>query len=414
MSAQAERATWGSRLGFVLAAAGSAVGLGNIWKFPYITGENGGGAFVFVYVICVVVVGLPVMLAEVLIGRASHRSPVGAFKRLAGDDSPWRFVGWAGVACGFVILSYYSVVTGWSLHYILLALRDAFSGADASTVDRLFGELYVSAGTNVLWHMVVMAMTTGVVIAGVRRGVESAAKTLMPALLIILVVLFVDALFQKGFGQAARFLFEPRFSELTLRGTLEALGHAFFTLSVGMGAMLTYGSYLPDGEPLGKATTRVAGLDTLVALIACLVLFPVLFTFGMPPEAGPGLVFKSMPLALRQLGGGQALCVVFFVLLFFAALSSAISLLEVVTSTLVDELQWRRRSAALAAGVTIALLGIPSALSGGTAVRQQLRRGLRPQLVRPLRLPGEQLAAPARRRAHRPLRRLADAGGRAA
>jgi neurotransmitter:Na+ symporter, NSS family len=359
-----DRGQWRSRLGFVLAAAGSAVGLGNVWKFPYITGENGGGIFVLIYLLCVAFIGLPVMIAEVVVGRAAQRSPVGAFQKLSGDLTAWRVVGWMGVVAGFVILSYYSVVAGWTMHYALMGLARFFAGKTPDQIGAAFGTLYGSPDINLFWHFVFLGITVAIVLGGVQRGIEAAARVLMPALLLMLGVLLVDAAFQPGFGRAFDFVFGAHAERLHPAGVLEALGHSFFTLSLGMGAMLTYGSYLSKKDDLVSASVLVSLLDTAVGLIACLVLFPIIFSFGMEPSAGPGLVFKSMPIAFSQMAGGMVLTIVFFVLLFFAALTSAISLLEVVASTLIDQLGWTRRRAVLSMATAIFLFGVPSALSG--------------------------------------------------
>ncbi len=363
-----ERSQWRSRLGFVLAAAGSAVGLGNLWKFPYITGENGGGVFVLIYLGAIVLVGIPIMVAEVLLGRAAQSSPVGAFRRFSSPRSPWVGLGWLGVASAFVILSYYGVVAGWALHYAWLSVSGGITGLGAKGLEPLFGEVYASLPINVGWQVVFMALTVAVVLGGVQKGIERWARVLMPALLLMLLVLMVNSFTLDGFSAGARFVFAPRADKLTAAGVLEAVGHAFFTLSLGMGAMLTYGSYLKREDDLVSSAVAVSVLDTLVALMACLVLFPITFTFGMEPAGGPGLVFKNVPIALAQLPAGGLLAVVFFALLVFAALTSAISLLEVAAAYFIDERGWSRRKAVLVTGGAITALGIPSALSGGTAL----------------------------------------------
>ncbi|MGF1509497.1 MAG: sodium-dependent transporter [Myxococcota bacterium] len=362
------RGHWGSRFAFVLAAAGSAVGLGNIWKFPYITGVYGGGLFVSVYLVCILFVGIPVLMAEVMIGRATQKSPVGAFASLSAGASAWSLVGWMGVVSGLIILSYYSVVAGWSLHYVFLCATNSLSGMDSDAIANVFGSLYAHGALNVFWHLVVMSLTTSIVLGGVSGGIETSVKILMPALLILMSLLLVDAMFQKGFLPAVSFIFEPRLTELSAEGVLEALGHSFFTLSLGMGAMLTYGSYLREDDDVPSAAILIGGLDTFVALVACLVIFPIIFTFDLTSQGGPGLVFGTIPVALSQLPGGGILNFAFFTLLFFAALSSTISLLEVVTATVIDQFGWSRVRATIAVGLTITLLGIPSALSGSSAV----------------------------------------------
>lgn len=367
------RGHWGSRLGFILAATGSAVGLGNIWKFPYITGTYGGGLFVLVYLVCIALVGVPILIAEVIIGRAAQQSPVGAFESLAPKEDgtiasrmPWAWVGWIGVVAGFVILSFYSVVAGWALHYAFLAGMDTFSPMNAQSIQELFGQVYANPGLNIFWHSVVMGLTVGIVYGGVSGGIETAVRFLMPALLLLMAGLFVEGILQPGFPKAVAFVFEPQVDRLNAEGFLEALGHGFFTLSLGMGAMLTYGSYLRENDDVPGSSFAIAIMDTFVALAACLIIFPVIFTFDLEPAAGPGLVFVTIPVALRQLTGGPILNFVFFALLFFAAMSSAISLLEVVTSTAIDRLKWPRGKATVVVGAVIYGVGIPSALSGGT------------------------------------------------
>lgn len=362
------RGQWGTRFGFVLAAAGSAVGLGNIWKFPYITGENGGGLFVLIYLVCIALVGLPILLAEILIGRRAQRSPVGAFVAIRGEGTAWRVVGWMGVLSGLIILSYYSVVAGWTMNYILMSVAGVFSGKSAEQIGGYFGTLYAAGDINVFWHFLFMVTTLGVVLGGVTKGIEAWARVLMPLLFALLVLLALDASLQPGFGKAVTFLFKPDPGRLAPSGVLEALGHSFFTLSLGMGAMLTYGSYVPKDGDIVTSSTLIAVLDTAVALLACLILFPVIFSFGMQPEAGPGLVFKSIPIALSQMAGGRVLSIAFFALLFVAALTSAISLLEVVVSSLIDQVGWSRRRAALSSAALIFLLGVPSALSGSAGI----------------------------------------------
>lgn len=362
-----QRGEWSSRLGFVLAAAGSAVGLGNIWKFPYITGANGGGLFVLVYIGCVAFVGIPILAAEVLLGRASRASPVGAFRKFSGLKSPWIGVGILSVLTPCVILSYYSVVAGWCADYVFLAASGGL-GTELEAIPSLFGALYSNPTRNLGWHVLFMGVTAGIVVGGVRGGVERASRLLMPTLLVMLVVLLVQALFLPGFSQALDFIFTPRPDNFTAAGALEALGHAFFTLSVGMGAMLTYGSYLSKRESLPASAVSVGVLDTLVALGACLVIFPITFSYGLEPAAGAGLVFQTLPLAFAQMPLGSVWAAGFFLLLFFAALTSGISLLEVSASFAIDQWGIPRRAAAIGAGTFVFLLGIPSALSGGEGI----------------------------------------------
>ena len=364
-----QREHWGSRFGFILAAAGSAVGLGNIWKFPYITGENGGGLFVLIYLFCIAIVGIPIMIAEIIIGRSSQKSPVGAFAALAGKNSNWKYVGWLGVFSGFIILSYYSVVAGWALNYTFMSLSNFFDGKSPDEIGSIFGVMYGASGINLFWHAVFMMLVIGVVIAGVKSGIEKWNRILMPILILIFVVLAIISIFLSGWGDAVQFVFYPHFDALKPSGVLEALGHAFFTLSLGMGAMLTYGSYLKKSANVPKAAMLISVLDTGVALLACMVMFPIIFTYGYSPEAGPGLVFKTLPIIFSEIGDfGMFISFVFFLLLLFAALSSAVSLLEVVTSYFIDEKGWSRHKATLITGGAIFLFGIPSALAGSSAL----------------------------------------------
>ncbi len=357
-----QRGAWGSKLAFVLAAAGSAIGLGNVWKFPYITGVYGGGAFVFVYLISVLLVGLPLLLAEILLGKSSHRDPVGTFKVLAPKKQYWQFVGWLGVTAGFVILSFYSVVAGWALSYFFRSIFEPFSGLPPQQIDHLFVQLTSSPGVEILWHFIFMSMTVGIVIGGVKGGLERWSKILMP--LLFGIILFLDgyAATTKGFSHGLTFLFKPDFSKLTPDAILQALGHSFFTLSLGMGAMITYGSYMKDEDDIVIPGISIAILDTLIALMAGIAIFPIVFSFGLKPSAGPGLVFRTLPVVFSKLEFGMVISSLFFILLTFAALTSAISLLEVVVAFFVDELGWNRKIVTPVMGFLIFLLGIPSAI----------------------------------------------------
>ena len=355
------RGHWSSRLGFIMAAAGSAVGLGNIWKFPYITGMHGGGAFVLFYLFCILVIGIPIMLAEMVIGRHTHKDPVGAFRKLRGG--PWTMVGWLGVTAGFVILSYYAVVAGWAVDYLWLALKGTFSGKNAQEVPELFGALLASDLAQLFWQAVFLGLTVSIVLGGVSKGLERANKLMMPVLLLILIGLAVRGFFSPGGSQALAFLFTPDWQKLNAAAMLEAMGHAFFSLSLGMGAMLTYGSYADERTNLPNVALTVSIMDTCVALLAGIAIFPIVFTYGMAPSAGPGLVFKTLPIIFSQMPGGTVIAILFFLLLVFAALTSGISLLEVVVAYYCDEKKWSRRKATLVVGFLIFLLGVPSALS---------------------------------------------------
>jgi len=368
-----QRAQWSGRLGFVLAAAGSAIGLGNLWKFPYITYENNGGAFVLVYLAAIAVVGVPIMVAEILLGRKSQRNAVGAFGVLARGKPggrAWQGVGFLGVLTGFVILSYYSVIAGWTLRYILMAVTGEL-GALAHHPEALqsfFTGFLANPYQQILCHVLFMGATVGVVFFGVGRGIERAAKLLMPLLLSILVILVVYSFWAPGFKDAITFLFRPNFSELTAGGVLEALGHSFFTLSLGMGAMLTYGSYMRKRDSIPRAALTICALDTLIAIMACIIMFSIIFSFDFEVTKSSTILFTTLPVVFFQLPGGAIVSGLFYLLVAFAALSSTISLLEVVSSYAIDELGWRRRRATLTMGVAILAFGVLSALSlGGNA-----------------------------------------------
>jgi len=368
-----ERAQWSGRLGFILAAAGSAIGLGNLWKFPYITYENNGGAFVLVYLAAIAVVGVPIMVAEIVLGRRSQKNAVGAFRVLA-EGKPggrvWRGVGFLGVMTGFIILSYYSVIAGWTLRYILMAVTGEL-GALAHHPEALqsfFGDFLANPYQQILCHALFMGATVGVVYFGVGRGIERAAKLLMPVLLSILVMLVVYSFWTPGFKDAVAFLFRPNFSELTAGGVLEALGHSFFTLSLGMGAMLTYGSYMRKRDSIPRAALTICALDTVIAIMACIIMFSIIFSYDFDVTKSSTILFTTVPVVFFQLPGGAIVSGLFYLLVAFAALSSTISLLEVVSSYAIDELGWQRRRATLTMGAAILAFGILSAISmGGSA-----------------------------------------------
>ncbi len=363
-----QRGHWGSKAGFILAAAGSAIGLGNIWKFPYITGAHGGGAFVLIYLGCIALIALPILIGEIIMGKTTQQSAVPAFRELSKPASPWMGIGWMGVLAAFLLLSYYAVIAGWTLHYVWLAIQGTFTGLDAEGVNNVFGEVASSSGTNLVWLVVFMALTTFIVAGGIKRGIELASRIMLPLLGLILLALMIVAATnaKSGFSEAADFVFSFRTDQLTAEGVLEAVGHAFFSVGVGMGTMIAYGSYLKRKSDAVGTSVLIVSLDTIIALMACMVLFPITFAYGLEPDAGPGLVFKNMPIALLALPGGPFLAVIFFVLLFVAALTSAISLLEVATSYVIDELKWNRVKAAIIGGVLITIVGVPSALSNGS------------------------------------------------
>ncbi len=360
-----KREHWGSQLGFILAAAGSAVGLGNIWKFPYITGENGGGAFVLVYLLAIAIIGIPVMLAELVIGRKTQRNPVGAYHALK-PGSIWILGGYLGVIAGFIILSFYSVVGGWTIGYMFKALFTGFKNLTSMEIAKNnFDSFVKSPFYSIFFHFLFMGLTVLIVYKGIKQGIEKWSKILMPAIFIILFLLIIKGLSMKGAMAGVQFYLSPDFSRLSSRSVLIALGHAFFSLSLGMGVMITYGSYLSKKENLWKSALTIVTIDTLIALLAGLAIFPAVFAMGFNPSAGPGLVFNILPSVFAKMSIGFVWGFLFFLLLAIAALTSAISILEVVTAYFIDELHIERRKATLIFGFLIFLLGIPSALSFG-------------------------------------------------
>jgi len=372
---------WSSRLMFILAAAGSAVGLGNIWKFPYIAGENGGGAFVLFYLLCVAMVGLPIMMAEILIGRRGRQSPINtmrALRRAEGASASWVLLGWGGMAAGFLILSYYSVIAGWALAYVPRAAAGVFQGATADGVKSIFSDLIADPERLLAWHTLFMGMTLVVVARGVRHGLERAIRFMMPLLFVLLLLLVGYAYVEGDFARGWDFLFRPDFSKLIYQCMVKdgveqcvlnrqpmliALGHAFFTLSLGMGAIMVYGSYMPKTASITGAALLIALLDTLVALLAGLAIFPIVFANGLAPDSGPGLVFKTLPLAFGAMPFGSLFGALFFVLLVFAAWSSAISLIEPAVAWMVENRGMNRVRATLWTGGIVWALGLGTIFS---------------------------------------------------
>jgi NSS family neurotransmitter:Na+ symporter len=361
-----ERGNFGSRAGFVLAAAGSAIGLGNIWRFPYFAGEHGGGAFVVVYLFFVVVIGVPVMLAELSLGRAAQRNPVGAFRVLAPGARGWPLVGGLGVLSAFAILAFYSVVAGWTLGYLWRALRGGLSGlADANASANFFETMIGDSWAAVLLSGVFLLITVLVVRGGVAGGIERASKILMPVFFVLLLVLAGRAVTLEGGEAGLRYLFEFKWSAVTTKVVMSALGQALFSLSLGLGAMITYGSYLPRRENLWSAGATVAAFDTMIALLAGVIIFPAVAAAGGDFGGGPALVFVTMPTVFNALPGSAIVGIAFYALLVIAALTSTISLLEVVVSYFIDERRWSRNAATWLVGSACFVLAVPSALSQG-------------------------------------------------
>ncbi|WP_375739747.1 sodium-dependent transporter [Pseudomonas boanensis] len=360
------RGQWSSRWVFFLAATGSAVGLGNIWKFPYITGENGGGAFVMVYLACILVIGIPLLMLEVMIGRRGRANPEGAIGVVAaqaGASRHWRALGTMAVLTGFLILSFYTLIAGWAVAYVPDALLGRFAGLTGESSSALFGALLADPLKLIAYGTLVLLATLLIVAFGVHKGLERSLRFLMPGLFILLLVLVGYAATTGHFAAAVHFLFDVDFSKLTGQSVLVALGHSFFTLSLASGAMMVYGSYLPAGTSIAKTSIMVAVADTAVALLAGLAIFPLVFANGLEPGSGPGLIFVTLPIAFGQMPLGALVGALFFVMLAIAALTSAISLSEPTIAWLTERFGLSRLKAVLLSGVALWILGLGSVFS---------------------------------------------------
>ena len=332
--------TWASRWTFIMAATGSAVGLGNMWKFPYVAGSNGGGAFVLAYIACILLIGVPVMMAEVAIGRRGRQSPINSMRDIVAESdahSAWRSIGWLGVVAGMLIISFYAVIAGWALDYIFSMASGELRGATGDVAAGVFGRLLADPTRLVFWQTLFLMLCVGVVVGGVKKGLGVAVEILMPLLFIMLLILLGFSFFRGNFQAGWDFLFTFDFAALTGRGVLEAMGQAFFTLSIGMGAIMAYGAYMPQNANIGKTILTVAFFDSMTAIISGLIIFSIVFaTPGVEPSAGPGLMFISLPVAFGNMPGGLLIGSVFFVLVTIAAWSSAISLLEPAVAWLIE------------------------------------------------------------------------------
>lgn len=365
-STSASSQRWSSRWLFVLAAAGSAVGLGNIWKFPYIAGENGGGAFVLIYLVCIAVVGIPIMVSEVLLGRQGRSSPIHTMRKLAkaaGRSQRWSVLGWMGVLAGFLILSYYAVIAGWAVNYVWLSGSGVFEGVSAQTVGQSFDDFLASPLELIAYQTAFMILTIWIVGRGVTKGLEAAISWFMPLLFLLLIALLVYSFNSGGFDQGFAFMFDMKWEAVTADSWLIAMGQAFFTLSLGMGTMMAYGAYVPDDANLGTTVVTIAALDTLIAVAAGLAIFPIVFANGLEVAQGPGLTFVTLPLAFGQMPFGSIFGALFFLLLSFAAITSAISLTEPALSFLVEEYNAKRQRVAISLGVICWALGLGTVFS---------------------------------------------------
>ncbi|MFV8818204.1 sodium-dependent transporter [Haliea sp. E17] len=357
---------WSSRFAFIMASVGFAVGLGNIWRFPYITGENGGAAFVLVYLACAFAIGLPVLMAELMIGRRGQASPPTAVANVAARTQRsrnWKVIGGMGLLAAYTIEIVYAVVVGWVLWYLFKALVTGFAGMDVVTAEATFGAVLQDNPGMLFWTLVGLAITGVIIHAGVQKGIERAVSVMMPVMLLLLLGLAVYNYFAGGFGDAVRWLFTPDFSKLGWESVLAAIGQAFFSISVAMGGMMTYGSYLPQDISIARSALIVVLADTFVALLAGLVIFPAVFKFGLDPAAGPGLIFQTLPVAFAQMPGGHLFAVVFFVILSVAGITSMVGLVETVNAWVEERFGMARRNSSLVVVSSIALLSVLSLMS---------------------------------------------------
>ena len=357
------REHWGSTLGFIMATAGSAIGLGSLWRFPYVVGQNGGGAFVILYVLFTFLVGVPVFLAELVMGRRTQKSAVLAYQELSSTESNWKMLGWLNLITCFIIFSFYSVIAGWCLCYVFMSLTQFTAGKTPEEISQVFDLLAVSPGMNLFWLFLFVAINVGVVYSGVRKGIEHWSKILTPAFMVILIALFIYSVTLPGFGKAVNFILVPHWNAMTPGAVLNALGMAFFTLSVALGIILTYGSYMKKDADLPKNGLIIASMTVIVSLFAALMIFPIIFTYNFAPQGGPGLLFKTMPVIFANLPGGVLISTIFFALLLFTALASSISLLEVMVANMIELKSITRHRAVLIASAVCFVIAIPSALA---------------------------------------------------
>lgn len=364
----ANRGSFGSKFGIIAAAAGSAIGLGNIWRFPYILGESGGGAFLLVYLFFVFSIGIPVMLSEFIIGRTTQKNPYGAFRKLA-PKQPWFVVGIMGIISAFMILAFYGAVGGWTLEYLFKSITNQFAGKSVDKIEAMFESFRSGSYRPLLWQVLFMGFTFLIVVAGIEKGIEKYSKILMPILLVLLIIIAIRAVTLPALSdklnpmEGLKFLFKPDFSKLNAKVIFDALGQSFFSLSIGMGALITYGSYIKKNDNLGSSAFIVSLSDTFIAVLAGIAIFPAVFALGFNPQSGEGLVFKILPAIFQNMPGGYFVAILFFVCLAVAAVTSSISLLEVVVTTFVEELKISRKKASVIAASLITALGAVCALA---------------------------------------------------
>ncbi|MBN2681807.1 MAG: sodium-dependent transporter [Bacteroidales bacterium] len=359
-----QRDGFSSKFGVIAAAAGSAVGLGNIWRFPYVAGENGGGAFLLMYLAFILLIGIPVMMSEFSIGRRSQKNTFGAFKVLA-PKSRWSIVGLMGIIAAFAILAFYSTVAGWTVEYLVNAIGDQFSGKSKEELGADFSSFASHDYKPLIWQMFFMILTAVIVLAGVKKGIEKYTKILMPILLVLIIAVCIRSITLPNASAGLKYLFYPVWSDITFNSVLMALGQAAFSLSIGMGCLITYGSYIKKDNNLFKTSFQVASADTLIAILSGVMIFPAVFSFGFQPDKGPDLVFIVLPNIFQTMPGGYIFSIIFFFLLTVAALTSTISVLEVVVAAFIEELKMSRKKATIVAAASISILGVFATLSFG-------------------------------------------------
>ena len=359
-----KRESFKTSFGVFAAAVGSAVGLGNIWRFPYIVGENGGAAFILVYLLCVAIIGLPVLLSEFIVGREGRLNAIGSYKKIA-PNTKWYLSGVLGVMSAFLILSFYSVIAGWTLEYVFKAITNQFVGKSPIEIESMFTSFTTDPIKSIAWQLLILAITCYIVATGIEKGIEKYSSILVPALVGIIIILDIRALTLPGASEGMKFLFKPDFSKVNGKVILDALGHSFFSLSLGAGTMITYGSYIKKNENLGTSALKIGIADTLIAILAGVAIFPVVFAFGIQPNSGPGLVFITLPNVFPKIPGGYIFSVLFFVLLALAAVTSTISMLEAVVAYAMERFNMSRKKSAIITTILIGIVGIFAALSNG-------------------------------------------------
>lgn len=357
-----KREHWGSKLGFILAAAGSAIGLGTMWMLPYVVGENGGGAFILVFFAFIVLIGIPLFICELLLGRQAQRGVVGTFAKFTHDNSAWRIIGWLGVVCTYLVAGWYAVVAGWGLHYIWLSVTGSFSSQSIAQISETYDAFRASGPLNVFWQAFFIALTAAIVLRGLSKGIEKYAKVLTSALFVVLVGLAIYSATLEGFGKAFDYILAFDFSALTSTGILKALSLALFTLSLGEGIMITYGSYMSKNDDIPKTSSIVAFTIVGISVLVSLMIFPMVFTIGLEPQEGPSLLFKTLPYVFEMLPGSAFIATVFFSLLVFAAITSSVAQIEVMVANHIDLNKWSRTKSVLVVCFFVFLIGLPTAL----------------------------------------------------